>query len=130
MDYTITHRPHRKNLPNIPGFQISGSTTFEFIPEKQLTTTQYKNIIENILQQPAYVYSKSPDRNYYYCFAQSSTDGKNASMFDLAIQSDCLTIFVKTATTEQSIESFHTHLQNNTKFSWECRKHERNINGI
>jgi hypothetical protein len=110
----------------IVGSVIEGSTTFVFEPvDAELSSEEYGEIIEDVLSCERFDVGKSGDRLYY----KVARRGREWSVYHLAVQEDCLTLFARDATTENSVKSFYQLLESETGIEWSVEKEERDLTG-
>lgn len=132
-DYGIEYRPERKKLvkktedgEETIGFQIEGHTSFIFSPPSELSNKEeFKNILEDILSEKRYEWSKNAEGEYYRVM-----DKVEDSFFHLAIEKkEHIALFVQVNTTEKSVRNFHEKLLEISSEDWTIEKNETDITG-
>lgn len=137
-DYSIRHTPERKTIeatgehPGVEegeplGLQIEGQTTFAFNPPTDsYTEDDLILLVENVLGGRRFEYGRDPDEPYYMVAFRSG----EYSYYHVAVQGDdSITLFVQTATTEESVEEFHMLLEQVSNEEWDVEKHETDLTG-
>jgi hypothetical protein len=131
MDWSINHTPERSGLTDedgedVNGFVREGSTTFVFEPVGTvLSDKEYSEVIDSVLSREQFHVGEDSESLYY----RVGVKAREWSVYHVAVQKDCITLFVRDATTEKSVKSFYRFLGSETDFEWSVTKEETDITG-
>lgn len=134
-DYEINHTPERSTVSvqeadgeeKAIGTTIEGTTHFSFRPEEiEYSEDDFKSSVEDVLEGEGFEFKKESYEPYYHVIYTKH----DWSHYHLAVQGDDhISLFVRTSTTERSVEDFHNLLAGTTDTDWNVEKNETDLTG-
>lgn len=135
VDWEINFTPERRAISapedsenEFVGIQIEGNTTFCFTPERDLGEAEQVQIVESVLEGcDDFEYGKNVSEPYYRV---ALTGDDSWSVYHVAVEGgEYVALFVRTSTTEESVEHFYRLLERETAFEWSVEKNETDLTG-